>query len=246
MAERKRQRAIGRQARDGIGTLSALLDLYARQKGERFKSWSECRRRIDSVFAPFLSRPIATLKAGELQLHADGWRAKQSAAAAVRYLRPILKWAAHRGYCAPDLVQIVPPATVGRRKRVLTRDELGHVLPALRASDRPHAAALRFMLLTLTRRQETALARWRDVDMEARTWTIPETKNGEPHIVPLSRQAVDLLRSRLPTDDAGNPAAGTRRADLRHVHRRSRSATGIARRRRCKRPAAQRDGPATI
>ena len=34
------------------------------------------------------------------------------------------------------------------------------------------------MLLTLTRRHEAALARWRDVDMEARTWTIPETKNG--------------------------------------------------------------------
>ena len=92
-----------------------------------------------------------------------------------------------------------------RRKRILTRDELTTVLPALRASSRPYAAALRFMLLTLTRRQETALARWRDVNMEARTWTIPETKNGETHVVPLSRQAMDLLRSRLPADDAGNP-----------------------------------------
>jgi len=60
------------------------------------------------------------------------------------------------------------------------------------------------MLLTLTRRQETALARWRDVNTETRTWTIMETKNGEPHVVPLSRQAIDLLRSQLPTHDAGN------------------------------------------
>ena len=120
VADSKRQRAIGRQARDGIGTLSALLDLYARQRGEQLKSWVECRRRIDSVFAPFLNRPIATLKPGDLQLHADGWQAKQSAAAAVRYLRPVLKWAAHRGYGASDLAQIVPPATVGRRRRVLT------------------------------------------------------------------------------------------------------------------------------
>ena len=89
--------------------------------------------------------------------------------------------------------------------RDLSRDEMAAVLPALRMSGRPYAAALRFMLLTLTRRQETALARWRDVNMEARTWTIPETKNGEMHVVPLSRQAMDLLRSRLPADDAGNP-----------------------------------------
>ena len=105
---------------------------------------------------------------------------------------------------------IVPPATAGRRKRVLTRDELAALLPVLRASSRPHAAALRFMLLTLTRRQETVLARWRSVDMQARTWTITETKNGEPHIVPLSRQAMDLLRSRLPQTTPATTSGRTR------------------------------------
>jgi integrase len=205
VAESKRLRAIGRQARDGIGTLSALLDLYTREKGERLKSWAECRRRIDSVFSPFLNRPVATLKAADLQLQADGWKAKQSAAAAVRYLRPVLKWAVRRGYCSADLAHLAPPATVRRRRRVLTRDELTALLPILRTSSRPYAAALRFMLLTLTRRQETALARWRHVNMEARTWSILETKNGEPHVVPLSRQAIELLRSRLSADDSGNP-----------------------------------------
>ena len=39
--------------------------------------------------------------------------------------------------------------------------------------------------------------------MQTRTWTIPETKNGEPHVVPLSHQAVDLLRSQLPPDIHG-------------------------------------------
>jgi integrase len=60
------------------------------------------------------------------------------------------------------------------------------------------------MLMTLTRRQETASARWRDVNMESGTWTIPETKNGEPHVVPLPAQAIDLLRSRLPVDGEDN------------------------------------------
>ena len=172
VAERKRQRAVGYQARDGIGTLTALLDLYARQKGSRLKSWHEWRRRIDSVFAPFLNQPTVTLKAGDLQMQADGWAAVHSASAAVRYLRTVLKWAAQRGYAVPDSAQIAPPGTNRRRKRILSREELMAVLPALRASSRPYAAALRFMLLTLTRRQETALARWRDVNMEARTWTI--------------------------------------------------------------------------
>jgi hypothetical protein len=134
VADRRRQRLSGQQARDGIGTLTALLDLYARQQGHRLKSWSESRRRIDSVFAPFLGKPVATLAMGDLQMQADGWTAAQSAAAAVRYLGPVLKWAGQRGYASKELSQIRPPATVGRRKRVLSRNELAALLPALRAS----------------------------------------------------------------------------------------------------------------
>ena len=135
---------------------------------------------------------------------ADAYGARHAAGAAVRYVRPVVKWGATRGTSVPGLRTLYLPVPVKRRRRILTRDEIAAVLPVLRASDRPHGAAMRFMLLTLTRRQESALARWRDVNMEARTWTIPETKNGEMHVVPLSRQAIDLLRSRLPVDDADN------------------------------------------
>ena len=54
---------------------------------------------------------------------------------------------------------------------------------------------IRFLLLTLARLNEAAGARWRDIDMSAATWTIEETKNGQVHVVPLSRQALDLLRA---------------------------------------------------
>jgi integrase len=37
---------------------------------------------------------------------------------------------------------------------------------------------------------------WRDIDLERAVWTIRETKNGEPHDVMLSRQAIDLLKAR--------------------------------------------------
>jgi len=54
---------------------------------------------------------------------------------------------------------------------------------------------MRFILLTLARREEVGRARWIDIDFDAKTWTIPETKNGQPHIVPLSRRALELLMS---------------------------------------------------
>jgi integrase len=157
------------------------------------------------VCKPLLAKPVAALSASDFQMVVDAHPSEATGSFVVRSVRPALKWAALRGYVPEGFANIHPPAPVKRRKRILTRDELTTVLPALRASSRPYASALRFMLLTLTRRQETALARWRDMNMEARTWTIPETKNGEMHVVPLSRQAIDLLRSRLPADAAGSP-----------------------------------------
>jgi integrase len=204
VADRRRERTIAKDAKAGIGTLSALLALYQEQRGSQLKSWAECRRRIEAVFVKQLDRALITLKLGDLQFTADVWASKQSAAAAVRYLRPILKWAAHRGYVSPDLTTIAPPATVGRRNRVLSRDELAAILPVLRSSKRSYATAARFLLLTLARRSELGSARWRNVDLDAATWTIPETKNGQPHVVPLSTQALDLLRSRLPRNKDGN------------------------------------------
>jgi integrase len=198
VAEARRKRIIGREAREGIGTLTAVLDLYAKQKGAALKSWPECRRRIDHVFKVHLSKPVATLKAADLQLTADTHASQQSAAAAVRYIRPVLKWSAQRRYIGAEVAVLHPPATVQRRDRVLSRDDLAALLPVLRASARPYAAALRFMLLTLTRREEATQARWGDVDLDAGTWTLRATKNRQPHVVPLSTQALDLLRARRP------------------------------------------------
>jgi integrase len=205
VAERRRERVIGRDAKDGIGTLGALLGMYEQQKGGKLKSWAECRRRIESVFAAQLKRPLETMKLADLQMTADKWASSQSAAAAVRYLRPILKWATHRRYVPADLATISPPATVGRRVRVLSREELAALLPTLAASNRPYAAAMRFLLLTLSRREEAASARWRDIDLHAATWTIRETKNGQPHVVPLSHLAVALLLERVPKDKNEKP-----------------------------------------
>jgi integrase len=205
IAERRRTRAMGEAAKAGLGTLSAALTLYGIKRGDAQRAWGEARKRIDLIFKPLLSRPAETLTRQDFQMLADAYPSQSSASYAVRSLRPALKWLAQRAYLTEETSRLHPPAPVKHRKRVLTREELARLLPALRSSDRPFAAAMHFMLLTMTRRAETALARWRDVSLTDLTWIIQETKNGEPHMVPLSRQAVKLLRSRLPVGDDGVP-----------------------------------------
>jgi integrase len=204
VADRRHERAIADAAKAGVGTLGAILDLYSEKRGNAQKAWGEAHRRINLIFKPLLKRPAETLCARDFQLLADAYRSPSSAAYATRSLRPALKWASQRGYLSEEVARIHPPVPVRRRRRVLGRDELRALLPTLRSSNRPYAAALFFMLLTLTRRQETALARWRDVNFDTRAWTIPETKNGERHVVPLSRQAAELLQLRLFVDETGH------------------------------------------
>jgi len=196
----RRKRAIGKDAKERIGTLASLIELYAKKQGHNLKSWPECKKRIDSVFARQLKKPLATMRAGDLQFEADRWPSGQSAAAAVRYIRPILKWASEggRGYVARDVATIVPPATVKRRDRVLSKEELSRLLPVLDASESHYAKSMLLMMLTAVRREEAGGATWADVDLEAATLTLPATKNGKPHVVPLSRQALALLTAIKP------------------------------------------------
>ena len=210
VADRRRDRAIGKDAKAGIGTLEAVIDLYEKLRGHALRSWVHSRKRVNLVFKPLMSKPVAMMTATDLQMVADAYPAAQSAAFAVRTVRPALKWAAQRGYASAGLAVLHPPAPVQRRDRVLSRDELAALLPVLRASSRPDAAALRLMLLTLTRREEVCQARWRDIDMDGATWTLFKTdrermtKNKQPHDIALPSQAMSLLRERRPEKpDAG-------------------------------------------
>jgi integrase len=56
--------------------------------------------------------------------------------------------------------------------------------------------AIRFTLLTFVRTEEVRGAQWSEIDWEKAVWNIPgeRMKMKLPHTVPLSRQALDLLR----------------------------------------------------
>ncbi len=53
------------------------------------------------------------------------------------------------------------------------------------------------LFLTGARKSELLKARWSDIDLEKRTWTLNMTKNGRGRHVPLSQAAMDII-SQLP------------------------------------------------
>jgi integrase len=80
----------------------------------------------------------------------------------------------------------------------LSRGEIPGFIRALEAYPGyfSNKMALHLVLLTLVRTTEMLEARWSEFDLGAALWRIPaeRMKMREPHIVPLSRRAVELLR----------------------------------------------------
>jgi integrase len=68
--------------------------------------------------------------------------------------------------------------------------------------------ALEFLILTAARtgdiigndREDQRPTRWSHVDFRSGIWTVPKTKKIEQHRVPLSNQAIDILKP-MKTDD---------------------------------------------
>jgi integrase len=74
--------------------------------------------------------------------------------------------------------------------------EAPEFMARLRQSEATSARLIEFILLTATRSNEARGATWSEIDLDARVWTIPAArmKKGRDHDVPLSDQAIALLR----------------------------------------------------
>lgn len=84
-----------------------------------------------------------------------------------------------------------PPAKASHRDRVLSDDELKAIWNAAEAQGFPFGRITQLLMLTAQRRTEVSSMTWDEVDLATGTWTIPaeRTKNGKPHVVPLTAGA---------------------------------------------------------
>lgn len=86
-----------------------------------------------------------------------------------------------------------------RRSRVLMPDELPRFHAAL--AQEPNKViknAIYMLLYTGARKMNVFSMHWGDIDFERRTWTIPETKNGESHTIALTDEAIRVLEDCKP------------------------------------------------
>jgi integrase len=144
------------------------------------------------------------------------WSTKPETASRVRgRIETILDWAKVKGYRAGEnpaawrghLDKIFPAKTKVRKVKhhtALPYAEIPSFMAALRQRGGTAARALEFLILTAVRTGDViggegddALPMlWQHVDFNQKLWTIPRTKTGDEHRVPLSDAAFALLRER--------------------------------------------------
>jgi integrase len=118
------------------------------------------------------------------------------ASAAVRGLRPATNpaaWAGHLREALPRKPKSKPFASLPYRAVPAFVGELV-------SQDSMSARCLEFLILTVARSGEARGARWSEVDVESKTWTVPadRMKASRPHVVPLSDAALAVIEKVRP------------------------------------------------
>ena len=135
------------------------------------------------------------------------WTTKPETAGRVRgRVESILDWAKARGYRGGEnparwrghLDKLLPARSKVRRiehHAALPYAELPGFLVSLRQQEGVAAYALEFAILTAARTGEVIGARWSEMDLLNKTWTLPAArmKSGREHRVPLSGPALAIL-----------------------------------------------------
>jgi integrase len=112
--------------------------------------------------------------------------------------RALFSWAVKRGTIPSNPFERVPAAATARRDRVLSDDEIRAIWNATKGMG-SFDAIVRSLLLTGQRREEVSGLTWGELDAGLSAWTLPaaRSKNGKPHLIPLSPQMEAILGAQI-------------------------------------------------
>jgi len=206
------QRKAAKATRDGLeaNTFEVIgREWYAKIAPSLADTTKEkiIRRLEVDAFPVIGNRPIASLAAADLIGVIERIERRGSVDIARRvhnYIGRIIRYAVGRGLIPRDpsrdieLKDILPPANVQHHASIVDPKEVGGLLRAIEGFTGALVTrcALRLGALVFVRPGELRHAEWTEFDFEKVEWRIPaaKMKMKEQHIVPLSAQAVAVLR----------------------------------------------------
>jgi integrase len=206
-------------------TFAAIAEEWLQGKRKTLSegTWNRDRDQLTKMVGPYLgNRPIAAIEAPELlnvlrRLEAKGTHdtAYRVRAVVGRVFRYAIATGRAKHDISADLKGALAPKQTRNHPSITDPQKVGQLLRAIDGYEgQPTThAALKLAPLLFVRPGELRAAEWSEFDLDAAEWRIPPArmKMGELHIVPLSTQAVAILRGLEPITGAGRyvfPAIG--------------------------------------
>jgi integrase len=174
------------------------------------RSWERDDRSLKHLSRYFGDRVLSEITPREVERYREARRSETTHYGSppsnptlnreVRCLTRLMRWAVDRGLLPESPLRgLRLPPEAPPRVPVIDSDTEARLLAALPAWSRlPVTLALR----TGARAGEILAARWKDIDLDRGTWTIPDSKNLSPRTVPLHPEVVSMLRPHRGLPDA--------------------------------------------
>jgi len=209
LEDRERQRAAQQKSKTFEDCTRAYLEAHE-------SKWSNDKHRWqwENTLRRFAFPVIGKLPVSEINVHhverilKPIWQTKTETAVRTRgRIEAVLAWAKVKKYCdgenpatwTNNLDKLLPAPSEIRKVENLAAMPYADVpefIARLRQREGIASRALEFTILTAARTTETIGAQWAEIDLYAKTWTVPaeRMKAGKEHVVPLPDRAVEILR----------------------------------------------------
>jgi integrase len=200
-----------RKRDSGIPTFGEMADqvreaLSAGFRNEKHKA--QWKSTLTTYAAPLWDKPVDAITTDDVvAVLRRIWTTKSETASRVRgRIEKVLDAAKAKGYRQGEnparwrghLDHLLPKQSKLTRGHhaAMPYEHVAAFISRLRESDSAAALALEFCILTATRSGEVSGARWSEIELEKKIWTLPadRTKAGREHRVPLPERAMTILK----------------------------------------------------
>jgi integrase len=190
-------------------TLGELFNQYLERHAKIYKkSWQEDQDQFNRHLANWKNKRLSLIsKANVQKLHADigANKGTYSANRLLALLHILFNKANEWGWEGLNPAHKIKKFKEKSRDRFMQADELPRFFKALsEETNQSFKDYVMLSLLTGARRSNVLAMRWEDINLERETWTIPETKTGDKHTVPLVPEAINILKNRLTNNTDNN------------------------------------------
>jgi len=181
-------------------TLGSAVPTYLDDRKDEFRAsvLVEQRRYLERYWQPLHDTPLKDIKRENVVANIDRIAKDHGRVAADRArtaLSAFFTWAIDKSYCVDTPVRNIKRRnTKGARTRKLSEDELVEVWKACLDDD--YGRIVKLLILTGQRKSEIGDLDSREIDAGKRQIELPprRTKNGREHLVPLSGEALAILK----------------------------------------------------